>query len=78
MDHYGRKFALVFLSIPCVLGWLSVGTAGLIATHVSNETTLNIIYCGRMLQGFGTGIVAGSARIYTSEVGGNETPLNTS
>ncbi|XP_059484916.1 uncharacterized protein LOC132202182 [Neocloeon triangulifer] len=68
MDHYGRKFALVFLSIPCILGWLSVGAAGLLTSYVSSELALSIIYCGRVLQGFGTGIAAGSARIYTSEI----------
>ncbi|CAB3384187.1 Hypothetical predicted protein [Cloeon dipterum] len=68
MDRFGRKFALVFLSIPCILGWLSVGAAGFVAPHVSNDFALNIIYCGRMLKGFGTGIVAGASRIYTSEI----------
>ncbi|CAB3384188.1 Hypothetical predicted protein [Cloeon dipterum] len=67
MDQRGRKYALVFLSVPCVLGWLSVGFAGLATSHVSNDLTLYIIYGGRMLQGFGTGIAAGSARVYTSE-----------
>jgi len=68
MDRFGRKFALILLSIPCILGWLSVGTAGLIAPYISNDTALNILYCGRMLKGFGVGIVAGASRIYTSEV----------
>lgn len=68
MDHFGRKFALIFLSIPCILGWLSVGTAGFLAGQISNDTIINIIYCGRMLKGFGVGIVAGASRIYTSEV----------
>jgi MFS family permease len=68
MDHFGRKFALIFLSIPCILGWLMVGTTGFLAGHISNNNALNIIYCGRMLKGFGVGIVAGASRIYTSEV----------
>lgn len=68
MDHFGRKFALVFLSIPCILGWLSVGSAGFLAGQISNDAAINIIYCGRMLKGFGVGIVAGASRIYTSEV----------
>jgi MFS family permease len=68
MDKFGRRTALVLLSIPCIIGWLIVGITGLFGARLGPELAVSMIYSGRVLQGLGTGIVAGASRVYTSEV----------
>ncbi|KAF4520954.1 hypothetical protein B566_EDAN008765 [Ephemera danica] len=65
MERFGRRAALLILSLPCVLGWLLLAASGLL---VPPDFALPVIYFARVLQGLGTGIVAGTSRVYTSEI----------
>lgn len=58
MDKIGRKKALLLTEIPLILGWILVSMA----------TDVRMIYIGRLLMGFGSGMVGAPARVYTSEV----------
>ncbi|XP_055311484.1 facilitated trehalose transporter Tret1-like isoform X2 [Sitodiplosis mosellana] len=58
MDRFGRKKTLLLTEIPLILGWLLISIA----------TDVRMIYGGRLLMGFGSGMVGAPARVYTSEV----------
>lgn len=58
MDRFGRKRTLLLTEIPLILGWLLIAIA----------TDVRMIYGGRLLMGFGSGMVGAPARVYTSEV----------
>lgn len=58
MDRVGRKKALLITEIPLILGWIVIAMA----------TDVQMIYGGRLLTGFGSGLVGAPARVYTSEV----------
>lgn len=58
MDRVGRKKTLLITEIPLILGWLLISIA----------TNVHMIYGGRLLMGFGSGMVGAPARVYTSEV----------
>lgn len=58
MDRIGRKKTLLITEVPSILGWLLISTA----------SNVEMIYCGRLLVGFGSGMVGAPARVYTSEV----------
>lgn len=58
MDRVGRKKTLLVTEIPLMLGWLLISVA----------TNVHMIYGGRLLMGFGSGMVGAPARVYTSEV----------
>lgn len=52
MDRIGRKKVLLFTEIPVILGWLCIAMA----------TDIKMIYIGRLLVGFGSGMVGAPAR----------------
>lgn len=58
MDNFGRKKALLITEIPMIIGWIVIACA----------TNVEMIYAGRILTGFGSGMVGAPARVYTSEV----------
>lgn len=57
MDLIGRKPTLIMTEIPLVLGWLLIAFA----------SNVEMIYGGRLLVGFGSGMVGAPARVYTGE-----------
>ncbi|XP_035784990.1 facilitated trehalose transporter Tret1-2 homolog [Anopheles albimanus] len=58
MDTFGRKKALIVTQIPTIIGWITIACA----------SSVGWIYAGRVLTGFGSGMVGAPARVYTSEV----------
>ncbi|XP_041976552.1 facilitated trehalose transporter Tret1-like [Aricia agestis] len=58
MDNIGRRRTLIFTEIPLIVGWLLVSTA----------QNVPMMYVGRLLVGFGSGMVGAPARVYTCEV----------
>ncbi|XP_058121179.1 facilitated trehalose transporter Tret1-2 homolog [Anopheles ziemanni] len=58
MDNFGRKKALIVTQIPTIIGWIMIASA----------SNVGMIYAGRVLTGFGSGMVGAPARVYTSEV----------
>lgn len=58
MDRLGRKKTLIMIEIPLIIGWLMIAFA----------SNLGMIYAGRILVGFGSGLVGAPCRVYTSEV----------
>lgn len=58
MDRLGRKKTLIMIEIPLIIGWLMIAFA----------SDITMIYIGRVLVGFGSGLVGAPCRVYTSEV----------
>ncbi|XP_053602986.1 facilitated trehalose transporter Tret1-like isoform X2 [Plodia interpunctella] len=58
MDSFGRKLTLVLTEVPLICGWLLIAVA----------QNVPMIYVGRLLVGFGSGMVGAPARVYTAEV----------
>ncbi|KAL0891907.1 hypothetical protein ABMA27_015155 [Loxostege sticticalis] len=58
MDAIGRRTTLIVTEIPLIIGWLLVAAA----------QNVPMIYVGRLLIGFGSGMVGAPARVYTAEV----------
>ncbi|XP_045493157.1 facilitated trehalose transporter Tret1-2 homolog isoform X2 [Colias croceus] len=58
MDNIGRRRTLIFTEIPLILGWILIAFA----------VNVPMIYVGRLLVGFGSGMVGAPARVYTCEV----------
>ncbi|XP_013201154.1 facilitated trehalose transporter Tret1 isoform X2 [Amyelois transitella] len=58
MDNFGRKMTLVITEVPLICGWLLISMA----------QNVPMIYIGRLLVGFGSGMVGAPARVYTAEV----------
>lgn len=58
MDRIGRKKTLISTELPSILGWILISVA----------TDVHMIYAGRLLMGFASGMVGAPARVYTSEV----------
>lgn len=58
MDMLGRKKTLIMIEIPLIIGWLMIAFA----------SNITMIYIGRLLVGFGSGLVGAPCRVYTSEV----------
>ncbi|XP_053676936.1 facilitated trehalose transporter Tret1-2 homolog [Anopheles nili] len=58
MDNFGRKKALIVTQIPTIIGWIVIACA----------SNVGMLYAGRVLTGFGSGMVGAPARVYTSEV----------
>lgn len=58
MDAIGRRMTLIVTEVPLVLGWILV----------ASSTNLPMMYVGRFLIGFGSGMVGAPARVYTCEV----------
>lgn len=58
MDNFGRKKTLIMTEIPLIIGWILIASA----------SNVGMIYAGRVLVGFGSGMVGAPSRVYTSEV----------
>ncbi|XP_026739626.1 facilitated trehalose transporter Tret1-like isoform X2 [Trichoplusia ni] len=58
MDNIGRRRTLIITEIPLMLGWLLIAFA----------QNVPMIYAGRLMIGFGSGMVGAPARVYTCEV----------
>ncbi|CAK1604498.1 unnamed protein product [Parnassius mnemosyne] len=58
MDSIGRKRTLIVTEVPLILGWILIATA----------QNVSMLYIGRLLIGFGSGMVGAPARVYTCEV----------
>ncbi|XP_059052520.1 facilitated trehalose transporter Tret1-like [Achroia grisella] len=58
MDTIGRRLTLIITEVPLILGWLLIASA----------QNIPMIYIGRLLIGFGSGMVGAPARVYTCEV----------
>ncbi|XP_028775664.1 sugar transporter ERD6-like 4 [Neltuma alba] len=57
-DYYGRKGSLMIAAIPNVIGWLAISMA--------SESSLLLL--GRLLEGFGVGIISYVVPVYIAEV----------
>uniref|UniRef100_A0A453J4P4 Major facilitator superfamily (MFS) profile domain-containing protein n=1 Tax=Aegilops tauschii subsp. strangulata TaxID=200361 RepID=A0A453J4P4_AEGTS len=53
VEHVGHKAALMIAAIPNILGWLAISSA--------KDTTF--LYMGRLLEGFGVGIISYTVRL---------------
>ncbi|EEB19443.1 conserved hypothetical protein [Pediculus humanus corporis] len=58
MDLIGRRMTLIVTEFPLIIGWLLIFSAN----------SVYMIYGGRLLVGFGSGMVGAPARVYTGEV----------
>ncbi|CAH2107043.1 unnamed protein product [Euphydryas editha] len=58
MDNIGRRRTLIITEVPLILGWILISVA----------QNVPMIYIGRLLIGFGSGMVGAPARVYTCEV----------
>jgi len=57
LHHLGRQKTLVFLTLPHIFGWISIGFG----------YTLFLVVLGRALTGFAAGFATASAQLYVSE-----------
>ncbi|KAM7272985.1 hypothetical protein ACFE04_027649 [Oxalis oulophora] len=57
-DYIGRKGALMVASLPNIIGWLAISFA--------RDTSF--LYLGRLLEGFGVGIISYTVPIYIAEI----------
>ncbi|KAI4389931.1 hypothetical protein MLD38_002097 [Melastoma candidum] len=57
-DYIGRKGALMVAAIPNIIGWLAISFA-----HDSS-----FLYMGRLLEGFGVGIISFTVPVYIAEI----------
>ncbi|XP_037437137.1 sugar transporter ERD6-like 4 isoform X6 [Triticum dicoccoides] len=58
VEHVGHKGALMIAAIPNILGWLAISLA--------KDTTF--LYTGRLLEGFGVGIISYTVPVYIAEI----------
>uniref|UniRef100_A0A1B6DH14 Major facilitator superfamily (MFS) profile domain-containing protein n=2 Tax=Clastoptera arizonana TaxID=38151 RepID=A0A1B6DH14_9HEMI len=58
LDVIGRKKTIITTLIPMILGWYLISAA----------TNVEMIYCGRLLVGLGSGLLGAPSRVYTAEV----------
>ncbi|CAH0693826.1 unnamed protein product [Chilo suppressalis] len=58
MDAIGRRLTLILTEIPLISGWVLIASA----------QNVPMLYIGRLLIGFGSGMVGAPARVYTAEV----------
>ncbi|KAJ0795588.1 putative major facilitator, sugar transporter, major facilitator superfamily [Helianthus annuus] len=57
-EYIGRKGSLMIAAIPNIIGWLCISFA--------NETSF--LYMGRLLEGFGVGIISYTVPVYIAEI----------
>ncbi|GLT71828.1 hypothetical protein SLA2020_438210 [Shorea laevis] len=57
-ESFGRKGSLVIAGIPNIIGWLAIAFA----------RDSFILYVGRLLEGFGVGIISYTVPIYIAEI----------
>ncbi|VAI10615.1 unnamed protein product [Triticum turgidum subsp. durum] len=58
VEHVGHKGALMIAAIPNILGWFAISLA--------KDTTF--LYMGRLLEGFGVGIISYTVPVYIAEI----------
>ncbi|VAI10612.1 unnamed protein product [Triticum turgidum subsp. durum] len=58
VEHVGHKGALMIAAIPNIIGWLAISLA--------KDTTF--LYIGRLLEGFGVGIISYTVPVYIAEI----------
>lgn len=57
-EYIGRKGSLMIASIPNIIGWLTISFA----------KDSSFLYMGRLLEGFGVGIISYTVPVYISEI----------
>ncbi|KAL8144069.1 hypothetical protein V2J09_017101 [Rumex salicifolius] len=57
-EYIGRKGALMIASIPNIIGWLAISFA----------RDSSFLYMGRLLEGFGVGIISYTVPVYIAEI----------
>ncbi|KAL8152063.1 hypothetical protein V2J09_021871 [Rumex salicifolius] len=57
-EHIGRKGSLMIASIPNIIGWLAISFA----------QSSSFLYMGRLLGGFGVGIISYTVPVYIAEI----------
>ncbi|XP_039170880.1 sugar transporter ERD6-like 6 [Eucalyptus grandis] len=57
-EYIGRKGSLMIAAIPNILGWLAISFA----------KDYSFLYLGRLLEGFGVGVISYTVPIYISEI----------
>ncbi|OIW09468.1 hypothetical protein TanjilG_22742 [Lupinus angustifolius] len=57
-EYIGRKGSLIIASVPNIIGWLLISFA--------NDTSF--LYMGRLLEGFGVGIISYTVPVYIAEI----------
>ncbi|PKA55575.1 Sugar transporter ERD6-like 4 [Apostasia shenzhenica] len=57
-EYIGRKGSLIIASIPNVIGWLAISFA----------KDSSFLYMGRLLEGFGVGVISYSVPVYIAEI----------
>ncbi|KAK8601281.1 hypothetical protein V6N12_051119 [Hibiscus sabdariffa] len=57
-EYIGRKGALMIAAIPNIIGWLAISFA----------TDSSFLYMGRVLEGFGVGIISYTVPVYIAEI----------
>ncbi|XP_073288033.1 sugar transporter ERD6-like 6 [Primulina huaijiensis] len=57
-EHIGRKGSLMVAAIPNIIGWLTI----------SFSTDFSFLYMGRLLEGFGVGMISYTVPVYLVEI----------
>ncbi|KAM3300270.1 hypothetical protein ACQJBY_041346 [Aegilops geniculata] len=57
-EHIGRKGSLMIAAIPNIIGWLAISFA--------NDSSF--LYMGRLLEGFGVGVISYTVPVYIAEI----------
>ncbi|XAR73864.1 hypothetical protein NMG60_11007977 [Bertholletia excelsa] len=57
-DYMGRKGSLIIAAIPNIIGWLAISFA----------KDSSFLYMGRLLEGFGVGIISYTVPVYIAEI----------
>nr|XP_043605968.1 sugar transporter ERD6-like 6 [Erigeron canadensis] len=57
-EYIGRKGSLMIAAVPNILGWLAISFA----------TDSSFLYMGRLLEGFGVGIISYTVPVYIAEI----------
>ncbi|GMY11518.1 sugar transporter ERD6-like 6 isoform X2, partial [Fagus crenata] len=57
-EYIGRKGSLMIASIPNIIGWLAISFA----------KDVSFLYMGRLLEGFGVGIISYTVPVYIAEI----------
>ncbi|KZV39607.1 hypothetical protein F511_02070 [Dorcoceras hygrometricum] len=57
-EHIGRKGSLMIAAIPNIIGWLTI----------SFSTDFSFLYMGRLLEGFGVGMISYTVPVYLVEI----------
>ncbi|KAL9244133.1 hypothetical protein vseg_017940 [Gypsophila vaccaria] len=57
-EYIGRKGSLMIAAIPNIIGWLAISFAG----------DVSFLYMGRLLEGFGVGIISYVVPVYIAEI----------